>query len=92
MGTFGRAVVMEDLEEEQGYFWRIEGDWEVNIEIVILSSCAAVATPGIAGKDTHKAHLLSGQNNVVFSLLCRTRCRLYGRRSFASFLQTLIAS
>ena len=40
MGRFGRGVVMEDLEEEQGYFWRMEGDWEVNIEIVIPSSCA----------------------------------------------------
>ena len=30
MGRFGKRVVMEDLEEEQGYLWRMENHcpWE----------------------------------------------------------------
>ena len=40
MESFGEWVVMEDLEEEWEYLWRMEDDREVNVVDVILSSCA----------------------------------------------------
>ena len=40
MESFGEWVVMEDLKEEWGYLWRMENDREVNVVVVILSSCA----------------------------------------------------
>ena len=40
MESFGEWVVMEDLEGEWGYLWRMEEDREVNFVDVILSSCA----------------------------------------------------